>query len=112
MILRQACFAWAPTAATRGMAAVALFIAVQIADGFLTVAGVARFGPAMESNPMLSLSIAAVGAGATLSIAKAIAVVLGTVLHRHRCHRTLALLTLFYVFAAVLPWTSVLVSAF
>jgi len=93
----------------RGLIAVALFTAVQIADGILTFQGVGRFGLQMESNPLLALSIAAVGAGLTLSIAKTIAVLLGTMLHRRQCHGALAALTMFYVVAAVLPWTAALV---
>lgn len=95
-----------------GFAAIALFTAVQIADGMLTAAGVARFGVAMESNPVLASSIAAVGAGATMWMAKTMAVAIGTVLHRHQCYRTLAALTAFYVFAAVLPWTAALTPSF
>jgi hypothetical protein len=97
-----------PGSATRGIAAVALFTAVQVADGVLTVEGVARFGLAMESNPLIALSIAALGAGTTLSIAKMIAVAGAMGLHGSRCHLTLALITVFYVFVAVLPWTSLL----
>jgi len=93
-----------PGSATRGIAAVALFAAVQAADGVLTLAGVARFGVSVESNPLIALSMMTLGAGPTLSIAKALAVVLGTVLHGVRWHGTLALLTIFYVFVAVLPW--------
>ena len=58
----------------------------------------------MESNPLIALSMMIVGAGPTLSIAKVVAVALGTVLHGVRWHGTLALLTIFYVFVAVLPW--------
>jgi hypothetical protein len=94
-----------PGSATRGISAVALFAAVQVADGILTLAGVARFGPAVESNPLLSLSITALGAGAAVSIAKLVAVALATVLHGAGSHLALALLTIFYVFVAVLPWT-------
>jgi hypothetical protein len=94
-----------PGSATRGIATVALFAAVQLADGILTLAGVARFGPGMESNPLLSISMMTLGAGAALSIAKLMAVALATVLHGARSHLALALLTVFYVFAAVLPWT-------
>ena len=97
-----------PGSATRGLAAVALFAAVQVADGALTLAGVARFGPAVESNPLLAMSIAALGAGASLSVAKTTAILLATLLHGARCHLALALLTILYVFAAVLPWTSLL----
>lgn len=97
-----------PGSTTRGIAAVALFTAVQFADGVLTMAGVARFGLAVESNPLLSASMTAVGAGVTLSVAKAIAVLLATVLHGLRCHLAIVLLTLFYVFAAVIPWASLL----
>jgi hypothetical protein len=94
-----------PGSATRGISAVALFAAVQMADGILTLTGVARFGLTVESNPILSLSIMAVGAGTALSIAKVAAVMLAIVLHGTRSHLVLALLTVFYVFVAVLPWT-------
>jgi uncharacterized protein DUF5658 len=94
-----------PGSATRGISAVALFAAVQMADGILTLTGVARFGLSVESNPILSLSIMAVGAGTALSIAKVAAVMLAIVLHGTRSHLVLALLTVFYVFVAVLPWT-------
>ena len=93
-----------PGSATRGISAVALFAAVQLADGILTLVGVARFGPAVETNPILSLCIVALGAGVALSIAKVAAVVLATVLHSTGSHLVLALLTVLYVFAAVLPW--------
>ncbi len=97
-----------PGSTTRGIAAVALFTAVQLADGVLTAEGVARFGLGFESNPVISLLIAAIGAGATLSIAKMVAVAMAVRLHGGGNHLTLALLTVFYVFVAVLPWASVL----
>jgi hypothetical protein len=99
-----------PGSATRGMSAVALFAAVQVADGILTLAGVARFGPAVESNPILSASMMALGAAPALSIAKIMAVLLATVLHGARCHLMLALLTILYVFVALLPWTVLLLT--
>ena len=98
-----------PGSATRGIAAVALFTAVQLADGVLTAEGVARFGLAFESNPVIAMLIAAVGAGFTLSIAKTFAVAMAMRLHGAGCHLTLALLTVFYVFVAMLPWASMLV---
>jgi hypothetical protein len=97
-----------PGSATRGMSAVALFAAVQVADGILTLAGIARFGPGVESNPILSVSMMALGAAPALSIAKIVAVLLATVLHGARCHLMLALLTILYVFVALLPWTVLL----
>jgi hypothetical protein len=98
-----------PGSTTRGIAAVALFTAVQLADGILTAEGVARFGLGMESNPVIALSIAAIGAGTTLSIAKLAAIAAAMGLHGLRCHLALAIFTVFYVFVAVLPWMSVLV---
>src|SRR4029077_2545313 len=94
-----------PGSATRGIAAVALFAAVQAADGILTLAGIARFGPSVESNPLLGIYMMLLGAGPALSLAKVAAVALATLLHGARWHGTLALLTIFYVFGAVLPWT-------
>ena len=105
---RALALATLPGSTTRGIAAVALFAAVQFADAILTAEGVARFGLGMESNPVIALSIGAVGAGTTLSIAKMIAVAGAVGLHSLRCHLVLALLTVFYVFVAVLPWTSLL----
>jgi hypothetical protein len=93
-----------PGSSTRGVAALALFAAVQLADGVLTFTGVARFGPAVESNPLLAFSMSTFGAGTTLSIMKALAVGLAVILHRTRSHFALACLTVLYVFAAVLPW--------
>ena len=97
-----------PGSATRGIAAVALFTAVQLADGILTAEGVARFGLDFESNPVIAMLIAALGAGFTLSIAKTFAVAMAMRLHGEGCHLTLALLTVFYVFVAVIPWASML----
>jgi len=94
-----------PGSETRAFSALALFAAVQLADGALTLAGVARFGPGAESNPILFVSMMTLGAGTALSIAKLLAILLATVLHAARLHTALALLTIFYVFAAVLPWT-------
>ena len=45
----------------------------------------------------------------TLSIAKTFAVAMAMRLHGAGCHLTLALLTVFYVFVAMLPWASMLV---
>jgi hypothetical protein len=97
-----------PGSATRGIAVVGLFAAVQAADGILTLLGVARFGSAIEFNPLLSLSMMALGAGTALSIAKTVAVLLATVLHSAGWHLALALLTVLYVFFALLPWMALL----
>jgi hypothetical protein len=93
-----------PGSSTRAFSALALFAAVQFADFALTLAGVARFGPDAESNPILSVSMVTLGTGTALSIAKLLAVALAFVLHTARLHTALALLTIFYVFVAVLPW--------
>ncbi len=97
-----------PGSGTRSISPVALFVAVQIADAFLTIAGVARFGPAMEGNPVLSRSMMLLGTGATLWGAKIFAVACGAVLHRLGRHVVLSLLTILYVFAAIVPWSLIL----
>ena len=97
-----------PGSTTRAISAVALFVAVQIADAFLTVAGVSRFGMAMEGNPVLLRSMMILGPGATLFGAKSIAVLCGGILYRCERHLILSLLTIVYVFGAIVPWSMIL----
>ena len=97
-----------PGSHTRAVWALALFIAVQFADAAQTVYGISRFGPAIEANPILSMCIAAFGAGTALFGAKMVAVIGGAALHVCSYHFVLVVLTVAYVFGAVVPWALVL----
>jgi hypothetical protein len=97
-----------PKSQTRALALLALFVGVQIADAWLTALGVGRFGVAAEANPMLALPIILFGPAAALTIAKGVAVGGAVVLHRLSRHSLLAVLTVMYVFVAILPWASAL----
>jgi hypothetical protein len=89
---------------TRALGVLALFAAVQIADAWLTASGVTRFGMAAEGNPMLALPMSVFGPAATLTIAKGVAILGAVMLYRLSRHALLALLTVVYVFVAVVPW--------
>ena len=89
---------------TRALALVALFVSVQIADALLTVSGIDRFGVAAEANPMLATSVIVFGPAVSLMVAKSVAVCGALVLFRLSRHVLLALLTLMYVYAAIVPW--------
>ncbi|MGE5243502.1 MAG: DUF5658 family protein [Betaproteobacteria bacterium] len=93
-----------PNSRTHAVSALALFVAVQLADAVLTYTGVQQFGPRAEANPLLSFCIANCGVAATLITAKLVAVALATALYVRARYLPLALLTVVYVFAAVAPW--------
>jgi hypothetical protein len=94
-----------PDSQTRGVAIVALFVAIQAGDLALTLTGLSRFGIGIEGNPLLTASMRMCGVGVTLLTAKTIAVMLATVLSAVRAHLALALLTVLYVFGALVPWS-------
>jgi len=93
-----------PGSRTRAVAVLALFAAVQLADGVMTYVALARYGPAAEGNPLLAFFMAECGAGSTLVASKLMALACGVVLFVWMRHRTLAALTVGYVFAALAPW--------
>ena len=97
-----------PGSATRALSAVALFAAVQIADVSLTLDGIGRFGSAIEANPVLAWAMSLLGAGVTLWGAKVLALLCGAVLYKRERHLILTLLTILYVFGAVVPWSMIL----
>ena len=97
-----------PNSNTRAFWALALFVSVQIADGVLTQVGIGRFGTAIEANPILVRSILLLGSVPALCAAKSIAIVAGALLHTYSYHLVLAVLTVAYVFATVLPWALLL----
>lgn len=85
-----------------------LFLATQVFDGFLTYQGITRYGALAEANPILAWYVLVFGAGSAIVVAKSIAAACGVTLYLHAMHRTVGVLTLLYVTAAVLPWILVL----
>ncbi len=102
-----------PAAITRFAAVgdfiIVLFLLTQALDGALTYVGVVG-GVATEGNPLLAWYSAAVGIGPTLAGAKLLASTCAVGLHVVRAHLVLVALTLFYTWAAVLPWAAILSS--
>jgi hypothetical protein len=97
-----------PGSQTRALWTLALFVAIQLADGVLTAAGIAKFGPHAEGNPLIKILAEGAGFGVVLVGSKVLAVSCATVLHLNARHLTLAVLTLAYVLGAIVPWTYVL----
>jgi hypothetical protein len=81
-----------------------VFVLLQLADGVLTYAAVARFGAGVEGNPILATWIVITGAAPALIGAKVIACACGGVLYAAGVHHVLAGLSALYLFAAVMPW--------
>jgi uncharacterized membrane protein len=91
-----------------GDAAVVLFLLAQCFDGVFTYVGVASFGIGIEANPIIAALMNTFGHGAALAGAKLVAGTLGILLHLREIHGAVALLTGFYVAAAIVPWTAIL----
>jgi hypothetical protein len=87
-----------------GDLAVLGFIVVQFLDGALTYLGLHLWGLSIEANPLVSSAVSMVGIGAGLAGTKLLAIAMGILLHLQGIHRAVALLTAFYVAAAILPW--------
>jgi len=82
------------------------FVLIQCLDGVFTYVGVRIWGPDIEANPLISSAIAAGGVVAGLGGAKLVAIGFGILLHLRRVHNIVALLTVIYLAAAILPWTA------
>ncbi len=85
-----------------------LFLLAQCFDGVFTYVGVASFGLGIEANPIVATLMAHLGYATGLLSAKAVASALGIVLHLLQVHNAVALLALFYLAAAIVPWTLLL----
>ena len=94
-----------PGSNTPAITLLALFTAVQILDAMLTWTGIVRFGTAIEANPLLAASFAHFGAGVTLGAAKLFAITCALVLHLRSHYLILSVLTVLYVFGAIVPWS-------
>jgi arginine exporter protein ArgO len=94
-----------------GIGTLIAFVIAQFCDGLLTYVGVHTFGQSIEANPILSWYIAALGAGAALLGAKALAIACALLLYRFAHYRTICALTVLYFAMAVQPWVSLLLLA-
>jgi hypothetical protein len=88
--------------------AILMFLIAQALDGVFTYVGMAAYGPSIEANPILLWLMQHFGQGPALAGAKMTAAGLGIILHLIAVHRAVALLTLLYVAAALLPWAHLL----
>jgi len=95
-----------------GNAVIILFFLSQALDGALTYIGVTLLGRDIEGNPLLHWLMGAAGYGPALALAKVSAAGFGIILHLASVHRAVALLTLLYLSAAVVPWMAVLALTF
>lgn len=84
------------------------FLTVQLLDGVFTYLGLATFGPGAEGNPLLVWLFRQFGEGPGLAGAKVLAGSFGIALHLGAVHRVVCVLTLFYLGAAILPWSVML----
>jgi hypothetical protein len=88
--------------------ALVLFLLAQAGDGILTYVGVTLYGPHVEGNPLIAWMMATMGHGPGLATAKLTAGVFGIALHLSAVHKIVAVLAMFYVFVAIIPWLTVL----
>ena len=95
-----------------GNTVIILFFLAQALDGALTYVGVSLLGRDVEGNPLLHWLMGAAGYGPALALAKLSAAGFGIVLHLASVHRAVAILTLLYLGAAVVPWMAVLAMTF
>jgi hypothetical protein len=91
-----------------GDLALVAFLLVQGLDGFFTYMGVEAYGLHIEANPILAALMANFGEAAGLVGAKALASFLGICLYFWEIHAVVALLTGFYLTAAIAPWALIL----
>jgi hypothetical protein len=103
-IVANRCGETLPGTATHAVLVLGLFAAVQIADAALTAIGVSRYGLAAEGNPLIAFYMSNWGVAVGLAVAKSIALSSAIVLHLCAQHLIVALLTVLFVFGAVVPW--------
>ena len=91
-----------------GDVAVLLFLLAQMLDGVLTYVGVSTYGLHVEANPLIGWLMSSMGEGPGLATAKLTAGFFGIALHLSAVHRTVAVLTAFYLAVAIIPWMALL----
>ena len=88
-----------------------LFLTAQGFDGLFTYTAVQAYGLHAEGNILIATWMALVGPAAALFGAKAVAGACGVLLYARGLHRTLSLLTMVYLVAAIGPWLMVFVNS-
>jgi hypothetical protein len=91
-----------------GDVALVLFLVAQASDGVLTYVGVATYGVGIEANPLIAWLMEMMGHGAGLTTAKVTAATFGVALHLVSVHKAVAVLAVFYLAVAVVPWLTLL----
>jgi uncharacterized membrane protein len=91
-----------------GDLALLAFLLAQALDGVLTYVGVNTYGPRIEGNPIVGWLMGTFGEGLGLATAKVTAGGFGILLHLSGVHMAVALLTVFYVAVAIIPWVAIL----
>jgi hypothetical protein len=104
--VERLCQPWDTARDVYGNVLVIGFLLVQCLDGVFTYVGIAVWGPAIEANPLISSAVAVAGPGPGLAGAKLLAASCGIALHLLRVHSVIALLTVLYIAAAIIPWTA------
>jgi hypothetical protein len=84
------------------------FLLAQCFDGIFTYVGVLTYGIGVEANPVIASLMTMFGFGPALTGAKVVAGGLGICLHLRQIHGAVALLSLFYLTVAILPWSFIL----
>ncbi len=91
-----------------GDVALIVFLVAQASDGVLTYVGVSTYGLHIEGNPLIGWLMSTMGEGPALATVKLTAGIFGIALHLSSVHRAVALLAVFYLAVAVVPWLAIL----
>ncbi len=84
------------------------FVAMQALDGTMTFVGMQTFGLSVEAKPLIAWYVSMLGPALALLAVKLFAVGCGVALYLTARHKTIAVLALAYLLAAVGPWTHLL----
>jgi hypothetical protein len=91
-----------------GDVVVIVFLLAQCFDGVFTYVGVLSFGLSIEGNPLIATLMGTFGHGVALTGAKMLAAALGISLHLRHIHGAVAVLAVFYIVVAIVPWVVIL----
>ncbi len=92
------------TSSRFGNVAILAFIILQCLDGVFTYVGIAIWGPQIEANPTVILSMSVMGVGLGLFAFKLVSVGAGILLYLLRAFNSVAAITVFGLVFAIFPW--------